>query len=163
MMLGSSVGRFVRIPLISGRLPASQELTIKSGAYMKVGYSPKGKCESAPVAASIVEEALKVLEGRWKMVILFHLFSNGTMRFSELERGIVGVTQKMLIQQLRDLEHDGVIIRTVYPEVPPKVEYSLTPLGKELCPVLEGLLLWAEKRQQAIKTQKKDVKAKKAG
>jgi DNA-binding HxlR family transcriptional regulator len=115
------------------------------------------------VAASIVEEALKVLEGRWKMVILFHLFSNGTMRFSELERGIVGVTQKMLIQQLRDLEHDGVIIRTVYPEVPPKVEYSLTPLGKELCPVLEGLLLWAEKRQRAIKTQKKDVKAKKAG
>jgi DNA-binding HxlR family transcriptional regulator len=64
-------------------------------------------------------------------------------------------------QQLRDLEHHGVIIRTVYPEVPPKVEYSLTPLGKELCPVLEGLLVWAEKRQQAIETQKKDVKAKK--
>ena len=113
------------------------------------------------MAASIVEEALKVLEGRWKMVILFHLFCNGTMRFSELERGIVGVTQKMLIQQLRDLEHHGVIIRTVYPEVPPKVEYSLTPLGKELCPVLEGLLVWAEKRQQAIETQTKDVKAKK--
>src|SRR5882757_9975866 len=84
MTIGSSAGRFVRIPLISGRLPASQELTIKSGAYMKVGYSPKGKYESAPVAASIVEEALKVLEGRWKMVILFHLFCNGTMRFSEL-------------------------------------------------------------------------------
>jgi DNA-binding HxlR family transcriptional regulator len=128
---------------------------------MKVRYLPKGRCESAPVAASIVEEALKVLEGRWKMVILFHLFSNGTMRFSELERGIVGVTQKMLIQQLRDLEHHGVIIRKVYPEVPPKVEYSLTPLGKELCPVLEGLLVWAEKRQQVIDTQKEDVKAKK--
>jgi DNA-binding HxlR family transcriptional regulator len=128
---------------------------------MKVRYLPKGRCESAPVAASIVEEALKVLEGRWKMVILFHLFCNGTMRFSELERGIVGVTQKMLIQQLRGLEHHGVIIRTVYPEVPPKVEYSLTPLGKELRPVLEGLLVWAEKRQQVIETQKKDVKAKK--
>ena len=138
-----------------------QELTIKCDTYMKVRYSPKSKCEPAPVAGSIVEEALKVLEGRWKMVILFHLFRNGTMRFSELERGIVGVTQKMLIQQLRDLEHHGVIIRTVYPEVPPKVEYSLTPLGKELCPVLEGLLLWAEKRQQAIETQKKNVKAKK--
>jgi DNA-binding HxlR family transcriptional regulator len=127
----------------------------------KRSYLPKGRCESAPLAASIVEEALKVLEGRWKMVILFHLFSNGTMRFSALERGIVGVTQKMLIQQLRDLEHHGVIIRTVYPEVPPKVEYSLTPLGRELCPVLEGLLVWAEKRQQAIETQKKDGKAKK--
>ena len=110
---------------------------------MKVGYSPKGKYESAPVAASIVEEALKVLEGRWKMVILFHLFCKGTMRFSELERGIVGVTQKMLIQQLRDLEHDGVIIRTVYPEVPPKVEYSLTPVGESLMPVLNQLHEWA--------------------
>jgi DNA-binding HxlR family transcriptional regulator len=128
---------------------------------MKVGYLPESKYESAPVAASIVEGALKVLEGRWKMVILFHLFRNGTMRFSELERGIVGVTQKMLIQQLRDLEHHDVIIRTVYAEVPPKVEYSLTSLGKELCPVLEGLLLWAEKRQRAIKAQKKNVKAKK--
>jgi DNA-binding HxlR family transcriptional regulator len=160
MMIGSSAGRFVRMPLIFDRQPLAQELTIKYDIYMKVGYLPKSRCESAPVAASIVEEALKVLEGRWKMVILFHLFSNGTMRFSELERGILGVTQKMLVQQLRDLEHDGVIIRTVYPEVPPKVEYSLTPLGKELCPVLQGLLLWAEKRQRAIEKHKRDVNTK---
>jgi DNA-binding HxlR family transcriptional regulator len=109
------------------------------------------------VAGSIAEEAMKVLEGRWKMVILIHLFCKGTMRFSELERGIIGVTQKMLIQQLRDLEHHGIIIRTVYPEVPPKVEYHLTALGEELRPVLEGLLLWAEKRQQVIEGQTKKV------
>ena len=98
------------------------------------------------MAASIVEEALKVLEGRWKMVILFHLFCNGTMRFSELERGIVGVTQKMLIQQLRELERDGVICRTVYPQVPPKVEYDLTDWGRAMCPALDTLLEWAALR-----------------
>ena len=96
--------------------------------------------------AGIVEEALKVLEGRWKMVILFHLFSNGTMRFSALERGIVGVTQKMLIQQLRELESDGVVGRTVYPQVPPKVEYELTEWGKAMCPALDALLEWAALR-----------------
>jgi DNA-binding HxlR family transcriptional regulator len=92
---------------------------------------------------------MKVLEGKWKMIILFHLFSKGVLRFAELERSIVGVTQKMLIQQLRDLERDGVVVRTIYPEVPPKVEYSLAPLGQELCPVLDELHLWAKKLKDA--------------
>ena len=81
------------------------------------------------MAARGVEEAFRILEGRWKMVIIFHLFARGTLRFSELEKAIPGVSQKMLIQQLRDLERDGIVRRPVYPQVPPKVEYSLTTLG----------------------------------
>ena len=80
------------------------------------------------------------------MIILFQLFAKGVLRFSELERAIPAVTQKMLIQQLRELERDGVVERTIYPEVPPKVEYSLTSLGQDLCPALDELLVWARKR-----------------
>lgn len=97
-------------------------------------------------AAEGVENALKMLEGRWKLVILFHLFGGRVMRFSELERAIPGVSQKMLIQQLRQMEADSIVYRTVYPEVPPKVEYGLTDWGQALCPALDALLTWAEAR-----------------
>jgi DNA-binding HxlR family transcriptional regulator len=99
-----------------------------------------------PRIASVgVQEALEVLEGRWKLTILFELFGGRTLRFSELERTIPAVTQKMLIQQLRDLERDGVVKRVVHAVVPPKVEYSLTPGGEELCPALDELLFWAQR------------------
>ena len=78
--------------------------------------------------------ALKVLEGRWKMIIIFHLFARPVLRFSELERAIPAVSQKMLIQQLRELERDGIVRRTVHPQVPPKVEYSLTEWGQDAVP-----------------------------
>ena len=91
-----------------------------------------------------------MLEGRWKLVILFHLFVQPVMRFSELERAIPAVSQKMLIQQLRDLEKDGIVRRTVHPQVPPKVEYALTPFGQALCPALDALLKWAALRENAI-------------
>jgi len=97
------------------------------------------------MASTGVQAALKVLEGRWKLTILFELFGERTLRFSELERAIPGITQKMLIQQLRDLEHDGIVERTIYPVVPPKVEYRLTPGGEELCPALDELLFWAQR------------------
>ena len=87
-----------------------------------------------------------MLEGRWKMVIIFHLFDRGILRFSELERAIPGVSQKMLIQQLRDLEENGIVSRKVYPQVPPKVEYELTEWGQAMCPALDALLEWAAKR-----------------
>ncbi|MET0274524.1 MAG: helix-turn-helix domain-containing protein [Phenylobacterium sp.] len=95
------------------------------------------------MAAHGVEDALKILEGRWKMRILFHLFARPVLRFSELERAIPAVSQKMLIQQLRELERDGLVARRVYPQVPPKVEYALTEVGQELCPALDALLEWA--------------------
>lgn len=80
------------------------------------------------------------------MTILFHLFDKGTLRFSELSRAIPEVSEKMLIQQLRQLEVDEIVERTVYPQVPPKVEYSLTAVGEALCPALDAILVWAEKR-----------------
>jgi DNA-binding HxlR family transcriptional regulator len=82
------------------------------------------------MAASGMEAAFRMLEGRWKMVIIFHLFDKSVLRFSELQRAIPGVSQKMLIQQLRELERDGIVQRTVYPQLPPKVEYVLTRWGQ---------------------------------
>ena len=104
--------------------------------------------EWTPVsAAHAVEETLKMLEGRWKLLILFQLFGGQVKRFSELEKAIPAVTQKMLAQQLRQLEKDGVVRRVIYPEVPPKVEYSLTEWGQSLCPVLDALLKWAAAKE----------------
>ena len=113
----------------------------------KVGYEPISKYTSQ-TAAEGVETALRFLEGRWKLVILFHLFGGRVMRFSELERAIPDISQKMLIQQLRALENDGIVRRVVYPEVPPKVEYRLTDWGQALCPALDALLTWAEQKPE---------------
>jgi DNA-binding HxlR family transcriptional regulator len=97
-------------------------------------------------AAAGIEHAIRRLDGRWKLVILFHLFGGKTLRFSDLERAITGISQKMLTQQLRQLEGDGIVARTVYAEVPPKVEYHLTEWGQSLCPALDKLLTWAEQQ-----------------
>lgn len=97
-------------------------------------------------AASGIEDAIQMLEGRWKLVILFHLFGGKKLRFSDLERAIPAISQKMLIQQLRQLEQDGIVARIVHAQVPPKVEYHMTDWGQSLCPALDELLTWAEKR-----------------
>jgi DNA-binding HxlR family transcriptional regulator len=101
-----------------------------------------------------LQEALKVLEGRWKLLILFHLFSAPVLRFSELRRAIPGISQKMLIQHLRELEKDGVVNRKVYPEVPPKVEYMLTKDGVALRPALRALKSWAASRKTGSSDKK---------
>ena len=98
-------------------------------------------------AASGVEHVLRLLEGRWKLIILFHLVDGKVQRYSDFEKLIPGISQKMLAQQLRQLEADGIVSRTVYPQVPPKVEYRLTEWGQELCPALDAMLKWAEKRE----------------
>jgi DNA-binding HxlR family transcriptional regulator len=111
----------------------------------KVRYLPESEDRGhTPVsAAEGVEQALKVLEGRWKLIILFHLFGGKVLRFSELERAIPAVSQKMLIQQLRQMENDGIVRRIVHHQVPPKVEYGLTDWGQALCPALDAILKWA--------------------
>lgn len=88
-----------------------------------------------------VEACLEVIGGKWKGVILFHLLG-GKKRFNELQRLLPNVTQRILIRQLRELEADRIVVRTVYPEVPPKVEYSLSDLGTTLDPVLRMLREW---------------------
>lgn len=112
----------------------------------KVRYAPESKrvAYTAETASESIQNIIRVLEGRWKLVILFQLFGGNVRRFSDLERAIPGVSQKMLIQQLRQLEADGVVARIVHPQVPPKVEYHLTEWGQQLCPALDALLLWAE-------------------
>ncbi len=116
----------------------------------KVRYSPKSKYAgwTPAMAAKGVEEALKVLEGRWKLPILFQLFGGNVLRFSDLERAIPAISQKMLIQQLRQMESGGIVQRIVHHQVPPKVEYCLTKWGQALCPALDALLTWAGKREK---------------
>jgi len=116
--------------------------------HVKVRYTPKGKPHTPATAAQGVVDALKVLDGRWKLIILFHLFGGKVLRFSDLERAIPAISQKMLIQQLRQMEADDVVRRTVYPQLPPKVEYRLTKWGQALCPALDGLLKWTELRER---------------
>ncbi len=90
------------------------------------------------------EVTLAVIGGRWKVLILYHLFG-GVKRFSELQRALPGVTQKMLTQQLREMERDGIVSRTVYPQVPPRVEYALTERGRTLQPVVRAMCRWGVK------------------
>ncbi len=89
-------------------------------------------------SACPVEACLEVLSGKWKGAILLHL-SGGTLRFSDLQARLAGVTGRTLTQQLRRLEADGLVERRVFAEVPARVEYSLSPMGGELAPLIEGL------------------------
>jgi DNA-binding HxlR family transcriptional regulator len=119
-----------------------------TSTHQRVSHPPAGKrSKHTPItAAQGIEQALTFIEGRWKLLILFHLFGGKVLRFSNLERAIPAISQKMLAQQLRQLESDGVVQRTVHNQVPPKVEYRLTSWGQSLCPALDALLKWAEMR-----------------
>lgn len=101
---------------------------------------------TAPVG---VKQAIGVFEARWKLQILFQLFGGEVRRFSDLERAIPGVSQKMLAQQLRQLERDGMVERSTYAQTPPKVEYRLSAWGQSLCPVLDALLQWRDAAPKA--------------
>jgi len=90
-----------------------------------------------------VNVTLKVIGGKWKPLLMW-LISQQTLRFNELQKAMPGITQKMLTQQLRELEADGLLNRKVYPVVPPKVEYSLTEYGKTLKPVLKSMASWGD-------------------
>jgi DNA-binding HxlR family transcriptional regulator len=94
-----------------------------------------------------VERTLAVIGGRWKVLILRELLG-GVRRFGELQRALTGITQKMLTQQLREMEADGIVHREVYAQVPPKVEYSLTGLGESLRPILAVMHEWGIQHQQ---------------
>ena len=89
-----------------------------------------------------IEAALNVIGGKWKLLIVIALM-DGTRRFSEISRKLPTISERMLVKQLREMEHDGIITRTVYPVVPAKVEYSLTQSGEKLIPVLNILGAWS--------------------
>jgi DNA-binding HxlR family transcriptional regulator len=102
---------------------------------------------NCPVVAT-----LNIIGGKYKALILWHL-TNGTLRFGELRRLIPQATQKMLTQQLRELEEDNLLVRTVYPVVPPKVEYRLSDLGYSIAPVLEAIRQWGTEYMASIGVQ----------
>ncbi|MCM3127160.1 winged helix-turn-helix transcriptional regulator [Paenibacillus sp. MER 78] len=91
-----------------------------------------------------VDKTMNVLFGKWKVIILIHLLYGGTQRFNELKRKLPHITQKTLTTQLRELENEGIINRVVYAQVPPKVEYSMTPYGATLQPILEAMHQWGQ-------------------
>lgn len=88
--------------------------------------------------------AMRIIGGKWKPKVLFHLSRKGVVRFGALRRGVIGITEKMLIQSLKELEKDGLVNRKVYRQVPPKVEYSLTDLGQSFIPVLNAMFEWGK-------------------
>src|SRR5579872_3508816 len=100
-----------------------------------------------------VATTLEVIGGRWKGVLLFHLM-DGAKRFSDLRRRLPSATQRMLTLQLRELERDGVVHRMVYPQVPPKVEYSLTEFGRSLIPVLIAMRDWGRAKRATLVAQR---------
>ncbi|QLY80613.1 winged helix-turn-helix transcriptional regulator [Clostridium intestinale] len=91
------------------------------------------------------EVAFEVIGGKWKPLILWFLSKSGTLRFSQIQHFIPDITHKILTKQLRELEENHLIVRKIYPEVPPKVEYSITNSGKEVIPILGMMCDWAYK------------------
>lgn len=106
-----------------------------------------GSTSSKPKKTCPAEQTLAAISGRWKLLVLRELDS-GAKRFGELQRALEGITQKVLTQQLRELETDGLVHREVYPQVPPKVEYSLTALGESLHPVIQQMHHWGLEREE---------------
>ncbi|RAS64953.1 HxlR family transcriptional regulator [Lentzea atacamensis] len=131
-------------------------MTLTSTDYL-VGYSLASKrllgvrmaARRGPYICGI-DAAMDVVSGKWKSLILWELHHHGTRRFAELRRGLPGVSEKMLIQHLREMEEDGLVHREVYAEVPPKVEYSLTEHGVSLNAALAALGAWGSERIRRI-------------
>jgi DNA-binding HxlR family transcriptional regulator len=103
------------------------------------------------------ELTLSIIGGKWKLIILWHLGKEGPHRFSELQRHLPKITHKMLTSQLKELADDGIIHREVFPEVPPRVEYSMTELGMTLLPLLEMMYDWGKNRINHIKESNEKV------
>jgi DNA-binding HxlR family transcriptional regulator len=109
------------------------------------GSRSHGKADGCPLEAT-----LQVIGGKWKAVILYYLMHEGTHRFAELRRKIARISERMLTQQLRELEADDVVHREVYAEVPPRVEYSLTDYGRTLGPVTAALCDWGQRHTKRL-------------
>ncbi|RAN36485.1 winged helix-turn-helix transcriptional regulator [Hyphomonas pacifica] len=118
--------------------------------------------DTDPVIEALVTEIIGRVADKWTMLVLEALHEHGVMRFSEIGREIDGISQKMLTQTLRFMERDGLVTRTVYPVVPPKVEYALTALGESLGRAFCGVWIWAERHRDEIEASRQAFDARKA-
>lgn len=113
---------------------------------------PNGTAREAPRAEPYgcgLEAALEVVGGKWKVLILWHL-DGGPLRFGELRRQMPAISEKMLIQSLKELQADGIVARTDHKEVPPRVDYAMTPFGHSLCAALAPLCAWGQEHVERI-------------
>ena len=118
-------------------------VTVKKTANTSIEHHCAGdSCE--------IRDAFLIIGGKWKSMILYVLASEGIVRFNQLKKAVTGISQKMLTQQLRELERDGLIKRKVFPEVPPHVEYSMTKLGLSLGPIYQAVHKWEQENSNAI-------------
>jgi DNA-binding HxlR family transcriptional regulator len=121
----------------------AQERTISADRIQKDTTMPLKHRSLTCSPGCAVEATLDLIDGKWKGLILYHLLQR-TRRFNELRRLLPNVTQRMLTTQLREMEMNGIIVRTVYPQVPPRVDYSVSELGQSLSPVISALKAWAD-------------------
>ena len=118
------------------------------------------KTATAPgYAACPIRNIVDRLGDKWSLLVLYNLHTGGRLRFSEIHRRMTDISQKMLASTLRRLEQDGLLSRTVYPEVPPRVEYALTPRGESLMPHLVSLIGWALENFDAIVSDRNSLQA----
>ena len=129
---------------MEGTIAEDQESTIRQ--KLEILFAPA--CRSVPLCP--VRDVLDRVGDKWSILAILFLGRHGTMRFNELKRSIDGVSQRMLTVTLRSLERDGLLTRRVYPEVPPRVEYELTALGRSLLEQVLGLAGWANEQMEAI-------------
>lgn len=118
----------------------------KDSVHMSMAdYKEKGNIQETPFGYT-----LKVIGGKWKMLIIYLLAENQPVRFNDMKRRIGTITFKILSSQLKELEADGIVRRKEYPQIPPKVEYSLTQKAESLLPILEQLCEWGEKNRNSL-------------
>jgi DNA-binding HxlR family transcriptional regulator len=118
-------------------------VTMKNGQNDSLTHHCSGdSCE--------IRDAFLIIGGKWKSMILYALASEGVVRFNQLKKLVAGISQKMLTQQLRELERDGLITRVIYPEIPPRVEYSMTKLGMSLGPIYQMVHKWEQENYSTI-------------
>jgi len=131
-------------------------------ATLSASASPDGRFDvMAPACPT--RQVVSTLGDKWSLLVLYALENGGTLRFSQLQRTVAGITQKMLTQTLRRLERDGIVSRTVFPTIPPRVDYALTDLGRSLSDVIAELRTWAYAHMDDIEAAREEYAAPTGG
>jgi len=131
-------------------------------AILSPSASPDGRFDvMAPACPT--RQVVSTLGDKWSLLVLYALENGGTLRFSQLQRTVAGITQKMLTQTLRRLERDGIVSRTVFPTIPPRVDYALTDLGRSLSGVIAELRTWAYGHMDDIEAARAEYAAAAGG